>query len=222
MLKIISHILFWWNKKLRKKFLLYYSPWEKTTRKWKKLGIIGEHTGIMPGVTIRDKRTRIGKFCAIARNVSIGTGIHPLNYLTIRSFTYKPAGYWTIPEENRVHFENHKPVTIGNDVWIGMNAIIMDGINIGDGAVIGAGAVVTRDVPPFAVAVGVPARVIKYRFDGETIKRITALQWWDFPDEILKSLPWNDLEKCLEVLENLKDKHTVGKMGAQSPQRITE
>ena len=206
MLKLLSYILFWWNPKMRKSFLLYYSPWEINTRKWKKRGIIGEHTGLMPGVSIRDKKTRIGKFCAIAQNVVIGTGMHPLNYLTIKSFTYKPMGYWTIPEENRVQFINHKPVLIGNDVWIGINAVIMDGVQIGNGAVIGSNAVVTKDVPPFAVVGGVPAKIIKYRFDEKTIQRIQALQWWDFPPEILKKLPWNDLEKSLCILETEKQK----------------
>ena len=207
MLKIFSYILFWWNSNLRKAFLLYYSPWERNTRKWRKKGIIGEHTGLMPGVSIRDKRTRIGKFCAIAQNVIIGTGMHPTNYLTMKSFTYNPMGDWIIPEKNRVHFENHKPVFIGNDVWIGINAIIMDGVKIGDGAVIGSGAVVTKDVPPYAVVGGVPAKIIKYRFDENTIKRIQALQWWDFPVEVLKDLPWNDLEQSLTVLEAEKKKH---------------
>ena len=206
MLKLTAYILFWWNSRLRKAFLFYHSPWEKITRKWRKLGIVGEYTGLMPGVRIRDKKTRIGKFCAIAQDVIIGTGMHPINYLTIKSFTYKPIGFWTIPEENRVNFTNHKPVNIGNDVWIGTNAIIMDGVQIGDGAVVGAGAVVTKDVPPYAVVGGVPARIIKYRFDENTIRRIQALQWWDFPAEILKSLPWNDLEKSLNILEAEKKK----------------
>lgn len=174
MLKLFSYILFWWSPEIRKAFLLYFSPWERNTRKWRKLGIVGEHTGLMPGVKIRDKRTRIGKFCAIAQDVIIGTGMHPINYLTIKSFIFKPMGYWTIPEENRVRFSNHKPVLIGDDVWIGVNAIIMDGVQIGDGAVIGANAVVTKDVPPYAVVVGVPAKIIKYRFDEKTIRRIQA------------------------------------------------
>ena len=158
----------------------------------------------MPGVSIRDKRSRIGKFCAIASNVHIGTGSHSLNYLTIRSFTYRSTGPWNIPECNQVKFENHKPVFIGNDVWIGLNAIIMDGVTIGDGAVIGAGAVVTKDIPPYAIAVGVPAKIIKYRFDENTIKRIQAVQWWNLPEADLAELPWNDLEKSLQILEARK------------------
>ena len=204
MIKLFSYILFWWCPKIRKAFVLYNSPLEKNSRKWRKAGIIGDYTGLMPGVSIRDKKTRIGKFCAIASDVMIGTGMHPTNYLTMKTFTYKPMGYWTIPEENRVKFINHKPVVIGNDVWIGTRAIIMDGIKIGNGAVVGAGAVVTRDVPPFAIVGGVPAKIIRYRFDEKTIQRIENLRWWDFPPEILKKLPWNDLEKSLAILENEK------------------
>ena len=74
-------------------------------------------------------------------------------------------------------------MTIGNGVWVGRNCIIMDGVNIGDGATVAAGAVVTKNVPPFAVVGGVPARIIKYRFPQEMIDRLMQIQWWNLPDE---------------------------------------
>lgn len=76
-----------------------------------------------------------------------------------------------------------------------------DGVKIGDGAVIGSGAIVTRDIPPYAIAVGVPAKVIKYRFPEETVNRLLKIRWWDQPEEVIAALPVNNVEKCLEILE---------------------
>lgn len=81
----------------------------------------------------------------------------------------------------------------------------MDGLTIGDGAIVGAGAVVTHDVPPYAIAVGVPARVIKYRFDENTIQRLLKVRWWDQSDEVIASLKADDVEGCLKILEALPE-----------------
>jgi acetyltransferase-like isoleucine patch superfamily enzyme len=87
------------------------------------------------------------------------------------------------PEGEKPLYDRFKePVVIGNDVWIGTGAIILRGLSVGDGAVIGAGAVVTKDVPPYAIVAGNPARVIKYRFEEAVIKRIQASKWWEMSD----------------------------------------
>jgi len=128
----------------------------------------------------------IGKFCSIAGNCSIGMGTHTLKNISTSSiFTTKKnaTGHsWT---QNNV-FEEYNLIIIGNDVWIGSRVIIMGGVKIGDGAVIGAGAVVTKDIPPYAIAVGIPAKVIKYRFENGIIEKLMDIKWWNMPEKELK------------------------------------
>lgn len=94
-------------------------------------------------------------------------------------------------------------VKIGNDVWFGAGAIVLKGVNIGNGAVIGAGAVVTKDVPPYAIVAGNPARVLKLRFDADVIKSLLASKWWDMEPAFIATLPLNDVQRCIEIFENL-------------------
>ncbi len=155
--KVAAVILFFYSSKKRKMFRHRFSSRSRLNRKLFRAGIIGEHTYVVPGSTIVDSRTRIGKFCSIAKNVSIGTTMHPVHALTTHPLSYTGEDDdLNIPPENRVEFQNKRPVHIGSDVWIGLNVAIMDGVSIGDGAVIGAGAVVTKDIPPYAIAVGGP------------------------------------------------------------------
>lgn len=128
----------------------------------------------------------IGSFCSIGQNCEIGGGVHSLTGVsTSPVFTdgRNPVGVRLA--------ENKAPdcprVTVGHDVWIGSGAYIKAGVSIGTGAVIGAHAVVTRDIPPYAVAVGVPARVIRYRFDGETVRALLDSEWWTWDVEKIKA-----------------------------------
>lgn len=124
----------------------------------------------------------IGKFCSIGPNCCCGLGLHPINGISTSPMFYSTARQngVTLCSENKV--EESKETIIGNDVFIGANVTILDGVTIGDGAVIGAGAVVTKDIPPYAVAVGVPAKVVKYRFDAETVSLLLEKKWWDRDD----------------------------------------
>lgn len=127
----------------------------------------------------------VGAFCSIASDVCVGMGTHDLAKLsTSPLFTekYNGTGHSWV-EQTPFPFEK---VIVGNDVWIGERAMIMGGKTVGDGAVIGAGAVVTKDVPPYAIVGGVPAKVIRYRFPEEIVDRLEASKWWNLPDDKLK------------------------------------
>lgn len=122
--------------------------------------------------------TKIGKYCSIGPNFLCGWGIHPLNGISTSPMFYstkKQNGY-TLSKEDKI--EERSPIVIGNDVFIGANVVVLDGVTIGNGAVIGAGAVVSKDIPPYAIAVGCPIRILRYRFEQEVIDELEKIQWW--------------------------------------------
>jgi acetyltransferase-like isoleucine patch superfamily enzyme len=127
---------------------------------------IQSFTFIGPNTAIT--KATIGRFCSIAGNVSIGMGEHMVDGISTSSFFYKDA--YTLLTKDKCE--------IGNDVWIGVDSIILRGVSIGDGAIIGANSVVNKDVPPYAIVVGSPARFIRYRFTEEEIKVIKQSAWW--------------------------------------------
>ena len=130
----------------------------------------------------------IGKFCSIGPNFCCGLGLHPINGISTAPMFYSMAkqNSVTLCKENKV--EESKLTIIGNDVFIGANVTVLDGVKIADGAVVGAGAVVVDDIPPYAIAVGVPAKVVKYRFDEKTIATLLEKRWWDGTEEELQKV----------------------------------
>lgn len=133
-------------------------------------------------------KTSIGKFCSIGPNLLCGWGIHPANGISTSPMFYstlKQNGT-SLSSYNKV--EERKPIVIGNDVLIGANVTILDGITIGDGAIIGAGAVVSKDIPPYAIAIGCPITIKSYRFSEANISKLLTIKWWDFEEEKLKEI----------------------------------
>lgn len=132
--------------------------------------------------------TEIGKFTSIAWGARINPNNHPYTRVSQHNFTYysKLYGFADEDDESITEWRRQDKVIIGNDVWIGHNAIIMPGVTIGDGAVVGSGAIVTHDVDPYTIVVGVPAKPIKKRFDDETIAKIQKSKWWDWSHEEIK------------------------------------
>lgn len=129
---------------------------------------------------------KIGAFCSISWNVSIGGANHDYTRVTTHSFLYSRQFGDFMPEGYEGYDRFDAPCEIGNDVWIGCGAIICRGVNVGNGSVIAAGAVVTKDVPPYAIVAGVPAKVIKYRFPEYIRKQLVGLNWWNLPEDVIK------------------------------------
>jgi acetyltransferase-like isoleucine patch superfamily enzyme len=144
---------------------------------------IGDHSYVNGDARI--KNTTIGKYCSIASGVKIVLGAHPTNLISLHPAFYainKPMETFA----DKQYFNEYLGVKIGNDVWIGEDVIIPGGITIGDGAVIASRAVVTRDVAPYSVVGGVPARHLKFRFDEEKVKQLLEIRWWDKDEQWLR------------------------------------
>lgn len=138
---------------------------------------VGRHSYFGPRCIVAD--ARIGRFCSIAADVSIGTGGHPLgkNAAMHPIFYLSRPPLWDLVQTDQ--FTEFAQTTIGSDVWIGTKAVIRDGVTIGHGCVIGAGAVVTKDTEPYGIYVGVPAKLMRFRFPEEIREKLLALQWWE-------------------------------------------
>jgi acetyltransferase-like isoleucine patch superfamily enzyme len=128
---------------------------------------------------------KVGRFCSIGNETIIGTWSHPTDLVSTYPGFYS-GNQHTINVRRDETVKEINPVIIGNDVWIGHRAIIVGGVTVGDGAIIASGAVVTKDVEPYAIVGGVPARVLKKRFSQTTIDRLLQLKWWDATEDTLR------------------------------------
>lgn len=147
-----------------------------------------------------DGKVTIGNFCSIARNVSIQLDSH--NYKKITSYQIFKNLFRT---ENTSEIINNGNITIGNDVWIGANSMIYGNVSIGNGAVIGSNSFVNKNVPAYAIVIGSPAKVIKYRFEDDVISLLEKLQWWYWNDDTLRRNQFLfENELTLETLKKIK------------------
>ena len=151
-----------------------------------------ERNNVLYHYPVNGDKLKIGKFCSIACGAKFlfTSGNHAMQSLSTYTFPIFFEEWGLDPKDIRSAWDNKGDIVIGNDVWIGYEAVIMSGVKIGDGAIIGTRAVVTKDVEPYTIVGGVPAKPIRKRFDDETIKALEALRWWDWEfEEIQKKLP---------------------------------
>jgi chloramphenicol O-acetyltransferase type B len=135
----------------------------------------------------RINNCQIGSFCSIGSAHLGGLGRHPTDWVSTHPVFYSTLRQAGITFADKDYVDEYAQVVIGHDVWIGAGAMILDGGTVGNGAIVGAGAVVTHDVPAYAVVGGVPARIMRYRFDAETIQDLMRLEWWSWPIERLQA-----------------------------------
>jgi len=171
--------------------------------------LLFEKNNVLYHYPIHREKLIIGKFCSIACGTKFlfNCANHTLKSLSTYTF---PLFYeeWELEKSNiTTAWDNKGDIVIGNDVWIGYEAVIMAGVHIGDGAIIAARAVVTKDVPPYTIVGGTPAKEIRKRFDAEVIEQLLILKWWDWStDKIHQCLPYIAEGKLDELLAMKKDR----------------
>lgn len=165
--------------------------------------ILGKYTYI--GVNTYVINTDIGHYCSIGNDSSIGLGQHPLFYASTSPVFYEGKNIFR-KNFAKLKFQKYKKTTIENDVWIGERVLIMDGVSIGTGAVIGAGTIVTRDVPPYAIVVGNPGKILKYRFDDDIISQLLESKWWELDDDKLEMIgeKTDNIRAFLQAVKEIK------------------
>jgi len=170
------------NAKVSDSILKYFSRLKEHTELHS--SILGEYSYISQYSIVN--KSNIGKFSSIANGCYIGLWEHNTQVSTHSFYLYEHSGNFVQGYKN--YDKDNIKTNIGNDVWIGANAVIMKGVNIADGVIVGASAVVTKDIPAYAIVVGNPARVLKYRYSKEDIKWLLDLKWWNFSRENLQKI----------------------------------
>ncbi|WP_068171241.1 CatB-related O-acetyltransferase [Neokomagataea thailandica] len=165
--------------------------------------IIGEHTYGKPEIIEPAYASlEIGRFCSIGPKVLIILGNH--RYDTVTTYPFKTLkAFWPEAEDAVDDHTSKGGIIIGHDVWVGARAVILSGVTVGSGAIIAAGAIVTKDVPPYSIVGGNPARVIRYRFSEDVIQKLLAIAWWNWPEDLLRermsALMNDDIEEFVRL-----------------------
>ena len=147
----------------------------------------------------------VGNYCALGNRLSISAFGHPTNWLSTHEFQYRDTtatyGESLFNNQENLLKDTTRSTKIGHDVWMGDNAVILRGVTIGDGAVVGAASVVTKDVEPYAIVAGNPARLIKFRFNSDVIATLKQIKWWDLPMQALRGIDFSDIDQALSDLK---------------------
>lgn len=155
--------------------------------------------------------SEIGSFCSLASGIHIGLAEHPTSWVSTSPVFQKVKNSSVRKKFSQINLPKAPKTLINHDVWIGTNAIIKKGVHIGTGAVIASGAIVTKDVEPYAIVGGCPAKLIRFRFDKDTVKALLDSRWWELPDEKIQSIAHlvNDPNKFLEKLSFMKTNNSI-------------
>jgi acetyltransferase-like isoleucine patch superfamily enzyme len=205
----IATILVWKykNKKLKMGYLSYAknSTFDYFNTLQDNVSLVNSSLGSFTYISTNTKiaNTQIGKFCSIGPDCKIGLGKHPTDtYVSTHPafFSSSKRAQMTFSDSN--YFQETENILIGNDVWIGANVIVTDGIHIADGVIVAAGSVVTKDIPPYAIVGGIPATIIRYRFNEQEIKKLLDIKWWNMNVDYLK----DNFKKFHNIKHFLDDK----------------
>lgn len=157
--------------------------------------------------TVLYPNVEIGRFCSFARGCEIGVAAHPMTMLSTHSFQYNSVLFPNYPGYDfprKIRHLAHPKTIIENDVWLGAQVIVKSGVKIGNGAVIAANSVVTTDIPSYAIAAGSPAKIKKYRFTEKIVNSLIESRWWELPTDILFDLPFDNIEKCIDIINEYR------------------
>lgn len=171
--------------------------------------IIGDHTFLQKGASVHC--ATIGKFCSIAPGVVVGLGRHPTDHVSSHPAFYSSTQPLAKTFSKSDIFQPFRKTKVGHDVWIGQNAMVVDGVTIGTGAVVAAGSVVTGNIEPYAIVGGIPAKTIRKRFKDSQIERLLESKWWHFSEQWLREnyAIFSDVNHFLEVVEKYSPNNKI-------------
>ena len=154
----------------------------------------------------------IGNYCTFGSRLSIGAFPHPTDWLSVHEFQYRDTtniyGESLYSEGENILKDWTRPTTIGSDVWIADNSVVLKGVKLGNGAIVAASSIVTKDVPPYAIVAGNPAKIIRYRFDKVIISELEQLKWWNLNILELRDIRFDNIDQAIEDLKIKRRKST--------------